>query len=135
MRRIAALAAVIGLLAGCGGGSDATTSTPAKAPTGALDEAAARDIVVRWSLEGPCELMTDAFLKAQTLGSDERQKNCDTFRKTFTKPQYTADDIKTKNFETSGAQASIVVYDDNSNIEATYHLLRVGGAWQIDSAD
>jgi hypothetical protein len=158
MRHLAIATTALALLAaGCGGddedaepAADATTpateSQPAvtadttekpeaAAPASEDDEAAIRETLVTWILEGPCELMSDKFLEEQSFVGDTRAERCEFFRQAFTKPQYGEDDIVTSGFKVDGDTASAVISDRISNVETTFNLVREDGRWVIDGTD
>ena len=99
------------------------------------DEAAIRETLVTWILEGPCELMSDKFLEEQSFVGDTREERCEFFRQSFTKPQYGEDDIVTSGFKVDGDTASAVISDRISNVETTFNLVRKDGRWVIDGTD
>ena len=162
MRKLTIASAVLALLvAGCGSdddgdsAADATTATtesqaattPADAagttetaaPKGGEaseeDQAAIRETLVTWLLEGPCELMSDKFLEEQAFVGDNRRERCEFFRNAYQKPQYGEDDIVTSDYEVNGDEASAVVSDHISNVRTTFNLIRQDGKWVIDGTD
>lgn len=164
MRLLAAATTVLVLfVAGCGGddeeaeradGTPTPTAESQPAPTETTDteitetegedggraaspdeEAAIRETLVTWLLEGPCEVMSDKFLEEQAFTGDTREERCEAFRTAYTKPQYGEDDIVTKDYTVDGDRASAVVADHISNVETTFNLIREDGKWVIDGTD
>ncbi|HEX8745457.1 MAG TPA: hypothetical protein VF712_20195 [Thermoleophilaceae bacterium] len=155
MKLLAAILASLALVAAAGCGDDdekksgepaATTSQPAKpgqpakpapAPSSAEDEDAVKEVVIDWTFEGKCELMTDKFLEAQLLGlGEDRQERCDLFEKQHQKPQYSEDDVKIEDVKITGTKASLIVTSELApDIKSRYDLVKTGDQWQIDAAE
>ena len=149
-RRIALVLAALALLAaGCGddnegskpqatpvsNAQDTNSSTPSASETGGDEGEAAKEALFSWMFEGNCDAMTDNFLEEQAFIGDSREERCAYIEKTFQKPQYTEDDVKIRSLKVTGDKADIVVGDDISNVETTYHLLKTGEQWQVDGTD
>lgn len=153
------LAAVALFVAGCGSDSEkskepvaqttpttpTTTTTAPTAPaqtnpapveaTPAGGEDAAKDAILKFTFEGDCESMTDKFLEEQAFTGDTREERCAYIEKTFTKPQYSEDDLKFRSVKIEGGEATVVVGSDIADITTTYTLLANDGKWQIDEAN
>jgi hypothetical protein len=117
-----------------------TTTETTPAPTGEAseeDKEAVRKVVLEWTFEGKCELMTDKFLEAQLLGlGDNRAERCDLFEKQHQKPQYKEEQVRIKDVEVEGTKASLIVTSDIApDIESKYELVKTGDQWQIDAAE
>jgi hypothetical protein len=115
-----------------------TETTPAPAGEASEeDKEAVQRVVLEWTFEGKCELMTDKFLEAQLLGlGDNRAERCDLFEKQHQKPQYSEDQVKIEDVEVSGTKASLIVTSDIApDIESKYDLVKTGDEWQIDAAE
>jgi hypothetical protein len=147
-------------LAACGGDDEsgdrdaaATTTQPATAETEAgtqtapaetaeaegggspEDEEAVRETILTWLLEGDCDLMTDEFLEEQAFVGDTREERCKFFEDSFQKPQYGRDAVKFRELKVTGDEATAVIGDEISNVEARYDLVRKGEGWQIASSE
>jgi len=155
MRAIRALlAALILLLAGCGGEEPAppastTGPTGASGPTGATgatgsdsesggaleasDQLMIEETVENWLSEGDCELMTDDFLEAQTFEADP-QAACRLFRAQYETSDYSTDSVTASEFEGDGSEATVTITIEGG-ISAVYTLIDKGEGWQIDSVD
>jgi hypothetical protein len=157
MRLLAAFLLALSLIAaGCGGDDEeekgdqpaATTQTqadpgtttqaapPAEQGGSEEDKEAVQETVVKWTLEGECDLMTDKFLEEQAFVGDTRQERCDFFEKQHQKPQYSEDDIKFEDVKVTGTKATLIVTSELApDIKSQYSLVKSGDQWQIDAAD
>lgn len=158
MKLLAALLMALALTAaGCGDDEDekadqpeATSQTQAAPPASTTeatppagqgsseeDEQAVRDVVIEWTFEGKCELMTDKFLEDQLLGlGDDREERCELFEKQHQKPQYSEDDMKIEDVKVTGTKASLIVTSEIApDIKSRYDLVKAGDQWQIDAAE
>jgi hypothetical protein len=114
-------------------GTEGTVGTTATGLTDA-DELAVADTLRSWLLSGGCDLMSDAFLRDQTLAHEgTREQRCSYFETIFTTPALTAADIIVKDVTGTPRRATAVVTDDFSGIEATYTLVNTGDGWLIDA--
>jgi hypothetical protein len=118
-------------------GTTTQEAPPAEQGGSEEDKEAVQDVVVEWTFEGKCELMTDKFLEDQLLGlGDNRQERCDLFEKQHQKPQYSEDDIKFEDVKVTGTKASLIVTSELApNIKSRYDLVKTGDQWQIDAAE
>ena len=117
-------------------GTTETTPAPSGEATDEVKEEL-RDVIIEWTFEGKCELMTDKFLEAQLLGlGDTRAERCELFEKQHQKPQYKEEQVITEAIEVEGNKASVIVTSDIApGIESQYKLIKTGDQWQIDSAE
>jgi hypothetical protein len=111
------------------------TDTEAEGGGSPEDEEAVRETILTWLLEGDCDLMTDEFLEEQAFVGDTREERCKFFEDSFQKPQYGRDAVKFRELKVTGDEATAVIGDEISNVEARYDLVRKGEGWQIASSE
>ena len=147
---LAAPAAALALLAGCGD-DEKKTQEPVKpaqtqpAQTQPTQEAAGdppvggedavKKTIIDWTFKGDCDLMTDKFLEDQAFVGDTRKERCEYFEDSFQKPQYSESDVKFRKIEVNGSKAVVTIGSDIANVESDYHLVAEGGGWKIDEVD
>ncbi|WP_183092966.1 hypothetical protein [Nocardioides stalactiti] len=142
MTRVLALVLLSFLLAACGddggdqgdGGADKDDDASAES-TLTPDQTAVQDALVASFFDPSCALLTDDYLLEKAFAADTVEEACEEHMSFWSQPQYDEDDVLVSDIVVEGDVATAVVGSAYVNIETTYELQRVDGAWLVSCED